>query len=128
MSALRLLAVAALTLLAACPGTLGTPVEPVEKWSAIEIILSELEDAVGTQDEIAAAYAALDDLDGDGLFSLDALQFLIEPADWAPEFENPVDLYDHLVQIDDSLTVNGRAARVLAADRIEKSLEELLAE
>lgn len=124
----RLIAAVALMWLAACPGTLGTPYEPVENWSAIEIILSELEDAVGTQDEIAAAYAALDDLDGDGRFSLDALEFLIEPAAWAPEFENPVDLYDHLVQMDDSLTVNGRAARVLAADRIEKSLEELLAE
>lgn len=124
----RLIAAVAVMALAACPGTLGVPYEPVENWSAIEIILSELEDAVGTQDDIAAAYAALDDLDGDGRFSLDALQFLIEPAEWAPEFENPVDLYDHLVQMDPSLSENGRAARELAADRIEASLEELLAE
>lgn len=123
-----------LALSACCPPLCFTdePVsEPVDAWADVSIIFNRLEANYCCGDEIpqvSAAELALADLDGDGEFPLEVLGFLVRPQEWAQPFDHPMDLYESLVESDDSLSEAGKAARLLASNRIEASLEEILAE
>lgn len=122
----------ALVLSACCPPLCLTDepiVEPVDAWADVELIFARIEaDHGGPIDEISIAQLDLADIDGDGEFPLSALGFLVEPQPWSEPFDHPMDLYESLVEQDPSLSEAGKAARLLASNRIEASLEELLAQ
>jgi len=115
-------------MLAGCPSILGpapAPTAAVDQWEDVEVIFVRLEAAAGPQAEIDEARLAIADLDVDGKFPLDDVHFLILPRTWAAPQVDPLALYVADVQTDPGLSANGVLARVMSAERIRDSLNQI---
>lgn len=112
-------------MLAGCPPYFtdpGPPMVSVNQWEDVEIIFVRLEGVAGPQSDIDEARLAIADLDGDGKFASESLQFLILPRAWAAPMVDPMALYVSDVQTDPALSPNGVMARVMSANKIRDSL------
>ena len=106
-------------------GPAPAPTASVQAWSGTTVILDRLVGEVGPQAEISEAYFQLSDQDGDGLFPLQAVRFLIEPQSWAVPFIDPLNLYTASVETDPFLSPNGVAVRVASAGVVRDSLNAI---
>ena len=101
------------------------PTAKVDDWSGTTIILDRLVDEVGSQPQISEAYFQLSDQDGDGMFPLQSVRFLVEPTSWAVPFTDPLNLYTASVETDFNLSPNGVLARVASAGVVRDSLHAI---